>query len=327
MRDRSTKTMIIDMYGFLLFLCLITLPASGGAQQSVREDEKGEVVRKTEKGLFTVSMMVEGKIPVVGVNRLNLLIHKADGAELTGAEITVTPWMPEHGHGVWEKPVVTELGGGRYHVENAVLIMAGRWDMKVDVNTGTESDIAVFPFTVGAGEKAVQEEPGGPAAEYLRTEESYNIPNVSLLNQEGRKIKLRSLLSSGKPVIIDFIFTTCTTICPILSAGFSSIRDELGESASKVQLVSISIDPEHDRPEQMKEYLSRFNSGEGWDFLTGSREDITLVLKAFDAYIADKMSHRPLYILRGPHSDRWVRINGLIGKKDLMREFRGIEHK
>ena len=77
----------------------------------------------------------------------------------------------------------------------------------------------------------------------------------------------------------------------------------------------------------MKQYLARFNSGEGWDFLTGSREDIALVLKAFDASIVNKMSHLPLYILHSPKSDEWVRIKGLIGQSDLMREFRSIEKR
>jgi protein SCO1/2 len=128
-------------------------------------------------------------------------------------------------------------------------------------------------------------------------------------------------------VIIDFIYTTCTTVCPILSAGFSNLRSRLGKDARTVQFISISIDPEHDRPEEMKKYLSRYNAGEGWDFLTGSREDITLVLKAFDASVVDKMSHIPLYILHGPGSDEWVRIRGLIGQSDLMSELRRVRNR
>ncbi len=174
--------------------------------------------------------------------------------------------------------------------------------------------ISALPFDALAG-----------TAKYQRTLEHYKVPNVTLLNQDGKKIELKALLDSGKPVIIDFIYTTCTTICPILSAGFVNLKNKLGDDAAAVRLVSVSIDPEHDRPQKMKKYLSLFKAGEGWDFLTGSREDISLVLQAFDALTMDKMDHLPLYILRGPKSDEWVRIRGLVGTADLMREFRGIE--
>jgi formylglycine-generating enzyme len=143
---------------------------------------------------------------------------------------------------------------------------------------------------------------------------------------------LRSFLDADKPVIVDFISTTCTPICPILSAGFSGLRDKLGEASHSVRLISISIEPEHDRPERMKNYLAQYNSGEGWDFLTGSREDITLVLEAFEAFsgslprrVGDKILPVSLYLLRGPKSDEWVRINGMGGASDLMRELRRIE--
>lgn len=157
-------------------------------------------------------------------------------------------------------------------------------------------------------------------AEVKRTVETYTVPDVTLLNQDGKKIKLRSLLDSGKPVIIDFIYTTCTTICPVLSANFLNIQNKLDASSETVQLVSISIDPEYDRPEQMQRYLQMFRARKGWDFLTGSRDDIIQVLKAFDATVVDKMSHIPLYVLHGPKSDDWVRIHGLIGASDLMDE-------
>jgi formylglycine-generating enzyme required for sulfatase activity/cytochrome oxidase Cu insertion factor (SCO1/SenC/PrrC family) len=99
-----------------------------------------------------------------------------------------------------------------------------------------------------------------------------------------------------------------------------------------VRLISISIDPEQDRPEQMKRYLAQYNSGEGWDFLTGSREDIALVLKYFRAYsglippLTDNQI-RPvsLYLFREPWLGEWALVNGMGGVSDLMRELERIE--
>lgn len=297
-----------------------------GKKTEPAKQHAGGLVQATEKGEFGLEMAVGGKKLKNGPNTLDIAVRDKAGKAVEGAELTITPWMPEMGHGVWEKPVVKERSGGQYHVENVMIIMSGRWDLQVTIRKGGQEDRAVFSFDV-AEEPAPPKEPEKPAEGYERTIKAYNVPNVTLLNQDGKKVNLRAIVDSGKPVIVDFIFTTCTTICPVLSAGFSNLRAELGESADKVQLISISIDPEHDRPEQLKEYLSRFNAGAGWDFLTGSRDDVGRVLKAFDAFVVDKMSHEPLYLLRGPNSDEWVRIKGLIRKSDLMKEFRRIESK
>jgi protein SCO1/2 len=205
--------------------------------------------------------------------------------------------------------------------------MNGRWDLKVDILKGKVEDKATFTFDVAGSESAPRKDAARPKGNYKRTVKYYSVPNVTLLNQDGKKVNFRDLVDSGKPVIINFIFTTCTTICPVLSASFANLNRELGADADKVQLISLSIDPENDRPEQMKKYLSRFRAGKGWDFLTGSRDDINRVLKSLDASIVDKMSHEPLYLMRVPHSDDWVRIKGLVRKGDLLNELRGLESK
>jgi len=283
--------------------------------------------RKTEKGIFNVELSIKGTSLKSGVNSLDLKIRDKSGRDLEGAKVTVTPWMPEKNHGVWEKPQVTEKGGGRYRVDNVAVATAGRWDLKVSVTKGALEDRALFSFDVARNDPATDRSGDTPRGNYKRTVQRYAIPNVTLLNQDGKKVSIRNLVDSGKPVIIDFIYTTCNTICPVLSASFTNLRRELGKDADKVQLISISIDPEHDRPEQMKKYLSRFNAGKGWDFLTGSREDIRRVLKALDAVVDDKMAHEPIYLLHGPNSDEWVRIKGLLGKSDLLTELRRIDNR
>jgi protein SCO1/2 len=163
--------------------------------------------------------------------------------------------------------------------------------------------------------------------EYQRTEERYVIPDVTLINQDGKRVKLLSLVNSGKPVVVDFIYGTCTTICPVLSAGFTSFQRKLGANSQSVQLISISIDPENDSPAVMKKYLKNYRSQPGWDFLTGTREDIDRVMKAFNAYVPNKMSHYPIMFLRMPVGDTWVRIYGLIGTSDFMKEYEKVVRK
>lgn len=156
---------------------------------------------------------------------------------------------------------------------------------------------------------------------YERTVASYQVPDVVLINQDGKRVRLKELLETDRRVVVDFIYGTCTTICPILSAGYAHLQRQLGDNSASVQLVSITIDPENDSPEVMKEYLAKYRARPGWDFLTGSRRDIERVMQAFDAFFRDKMDHQPLTFIRSPVNDSWIRLYGLVSGADFMKEF------
>jgi len=169
--------------------------------------------------------------------------------------------------------------------------------------------------------------PAGPAraeVRYKRSVERYQIPDVVLINQDGKKVRIASLVNSGDPVIVDFIYGTCTTICPVLSAGMVNLQRRLGPLSQKVRMISITIDPEHDSPKILKDYLKRYRAQPGWDFLTGSRADIDAVMKAFNAYIPDKMSHYPINLIRDPRDGSWVRIFGLMSSKEFLAEYQRV---
>lgn len=155
---------------------------------------------------------------------------------------------------------------------------------------------------------------------YKRTIESYTMPNVVLVNQQGAKVLFRELVQSDRPVVVDFIYGTCTTICPVLSAGYANLQQKLGPDSRKVHLISISIDPENDTPKVMREYLARYRAKPGWDFFTGNRSDIDKVMRAFNAYIPNKMSHYPLTLIRSPKDGKWIRIFGLMGSAEFLGE-------
>jgi len=179
-----------------------------------------------------------------------------------------------------------------------------------------------LPFLIGASLLLTAgTDAAAGASRYQRTLEHYTLPDITLINQNHQPVSLRGLLAEDRPLMIDFIYGTCNTICPVLSAGFSGLQRKLGERSGDVRLVSITIDPEHDTPALMADYLQRYRARPGWDVLTGSREEIDQVLYAFEAYVPNKMNHFPLTIMRSPGSDEWVRIYGLIGIRDLMAEY------
>ena len=162
---------------------------------------------------------------------------------------------------------------------------------------------------------------------YQRSVEQYVVPDVVLVNQNGATVRLKDLLQTDKPVVLDFIFGTCTTICPILSAGYVNLQHKLGPDSQAVRLVSISIDPEHDTPKVLKDYLKRYRAKQGWDFLTGSREDIDKVMTAFGAYIQNKMSHYPLTLIRSPQDGTWIRLFGLMSTAEFVNEVQKVNNK
>ena len=155
---------------------------------------------------------------------------------------------------------------------------------------------------------------------YVATTETYAIPDVEVIDQSGTTVSLRALLDVDQPIALNFIFTTCTTICPVMTATFAQMRRELGDAGDQLRMVSISIDPEYDRPDKLMAYSEQFRAGPGWDFLTGDSNDIVQVLKSFDSYAGSKMNHEPITLLKSPGSETWTRIEGLASGKDLANE-------
>ena len=159
---------------------------------------------------------------------------------------------------------------------------------------------------------------------YTRSRWSYSVPDVTLINQDSQSVSLSELLDQPRPVALNFVFTTCTTICPVMTATFSSMRRELGDLAEDLQLVSISIDPEYDTPEILRKYAERFHADDDWQFLTGDANQITKTLDAFDALTGSKMNHEPFTLFRFPGESEWTRIEGLTTGAALAQEYRQL---
>src|SRR5712675_355954 len=119
------------------------------------------------------------------------------------------------------------------------------------------------------------------AGDYPASNGNNCLPDVSLIDQHGNPISLASL--KGKPVLIDFIYTSCASTCPVLTSKIAAVARELGPVlGANVTIVSITLDPEHDRPAQLAAYAkSQAVESNSWLFLTGKSADIDQVLAAF----------------------------------------------
>ena len=105
-----------------------------------------------------------------------------------------------------------------------------------------------------------------------------------------------------------------------MTVTFAQMQRQLGTAAEQLQLVSVSIDPEYDRPDVLKAYARQFQAEENWTFLTGDSNDIANVLRSFDSYAGSKMNHQPVTLLHRPQSEDWIRIDGLANGKSLAQE-------
>jgi protein SCO1 len=150
---------------------------------------------------------------------------------------------------------------------------------------------------------------------------NYVVPAVELVNEQGRKVTLRHELDDGRPVVLNFIFTTCETSCPLSSATFSMFEKKLGAERSKMHLVSISIDPEQDTPARLREYAKQFHAGPEWQYYTGTLAASLTAQQAFSAYRGDKMSHLPVTFMRAAPGKAWLRIDGFVTPDQLLLHY------
>jgi protein SCO1/2 len=160
------------------------------------------------------------------------------------------------------------------------------------------------------------------AAEPLaRSTAAYRLDGLRLLRSDGRAVSLDDELRHDGPLVLDFVFTTCTAICPIQSRTFAELQAR-SDPARLLRLVSISIDPLHDTPAVLRGYARQFGARERWRFYTGTVAQSLAVQRAFDVYRGNKMNHVPLAFVRRAPGQPWVRLEGYAGVDALLREIR-----
>jgi protein SCO1/2 len=177
-------------------------------------------------------------------------------------------------------------------------------------------------LALGAAPLAVA--PAAQQTRYSRSVEYYALPQVKLVDMSGRGVSLTSVLHHPGATLLQFIFTTCSTICPVLSGTFASAQDKLGAELDGLRMVSISIDPEHDTPARLRDYARKSKAKAQWLFLTGRNDDIVAVQEAFKVYQGSKMRHQPITFMRASPDDAWVRLDGLMSAADLVAEYHRI---
>jgi len=156
------------------------------------------------------------------------------------------------------------------------------------------------------------------------------VPDTVLTDQNGKSLRFRTEAMADRLVVINFVYTTCSTVCPVQSALFAEVQKRLGARAgSEVALISVTVDPLRDTPARLKEFAAGYGAGPGWSLYTGSSQAVDEVLKAFDAYSANFTEHPPAVLVGDPRSGEWVRFFGFPSTEQILvrvKELQAARH-
>jgi protein SCO1/2 len=145
---------------------------------------------------------------------------------------------------------------------------------------------------------------------------TYTIPDVPMRTATGQQVHFYSDLVKGRVVVMNFIFTSCTTICPTMGATFARVQRLLGNR--DVAMISVSIDPTVDTPERLAVWSKRLGAKPGWTLVTGEKNDVDRLLKSLGLFNADPAAHSPVVLVGDEKMGRWERIDGLAAPSSIV---------
>src|SRR5215510_7269376 len=149
--------------------------------------------------------------------------------------------------------------------------------------------------------------PSGLQAQGRPWGDSY-FPNLSVVTHEGKTVRFYDDLIKGKMVIVSFIYTSCPDICPLSTARMAQVEDKLGDRVGRdIFIISMTVDPENDTPDRLKEYAKAFGAGAGWSFVTGKPEDVRAINYKLGERSKNLSDHRNEIVLGNDKTGEWAR--------------------
>jgi protein SCO1/2 len=141
-----------------------------------------------------------------------------------------------------------------------------------------------------------------------------HFPNVVLTNQDNKKLRFYDDLLKGKIVVIQFMFSNCERLCPMVTPNLVKVQKELEKQwPKKVHIVSITVDPDHDTPQVLKAYAEKFHVQPGWQFLTGRRADIDHIRRELGLYYPEdtQFEHMNMITIGREPTGQWITMRAL----------------
>ena len=153
-------------------------------------------------------------------------------------------------------------------------------------------------------------------------------PNLPVVTQDGKVLNFYDDVIKDKIVLISFIYTNCPDLCPLTTARITQVEDRLGDMVGRdIFFISMTVDPERDTPERLKEFATAFDVGPGWLFLTGKPEDIRRINSSLGDKSRNLSEHRNEIVLGNDVTGEWTR-NSVFGDLDrLIMDIRSMDPK
>jgi protein SCO1/2 len=146
----------------------------------------------------------------------------------------------------------------------------------------------------------------------------YRVPDVTVVDTRGRSVRLPGPMDVDTPLLVNFIYTTCSTICSTQTATLVELQRQLAAHGARARFVSFTIDPDNDTPQRLAAFARQFSIERDWDFYSGDFDEMLRVQKAFDVYRGSKASHPPVVLMRRSPKAPWVRVEGFATPSDLL---------
>lgn len=160
--------------------------------------------------------------------------------------------------------------------------------------------VAFIVFFVVAGSLYAQDQPAPVALP---------VPDIEVVNQDGRHVRFNSQVVEGRIAIVTGFFTQCSSMCPITQEKLSQVAKLLGPRLGKdVVIVSVSVDADNDTPARMKDWGEKFHIGPGWTLLSGKRSEVDALLKSLGLFVPLAQRHQSALMI-GSAATGWARVS------------------
>src|SRR5215475_6095640 len=171
-----------------------------------------------------------------------------------------------------------------------------------------------------AGSANAQQPATAPATNGTESNAQKYFTDTLLVNQNGEKMRFYSDLLQGKTVIINSFFATCQGSCLPITRNLEKVQEALGDRLGKdARIISISVDPTVDTPNELKAFSQKFHARPGWYFLTGSKENVDFILKKLGQYVEEKNDHFNIVIIGNERTGLWKKAFGLAKSEELVK--------
>lgn len=149
--------------------------------------------------------------------------------------------------------------------------------------------------------------------------------DVTLLDQDSRERRLKADVIGDRIVVMDFVYTSCTTVCPVVSAIMGEVQQKLaGRVGREVALVSMTVDPVRDTPARLRDYARARGAGAGWSWLTGSTTAINDTLKGLGTWTPNFEDHPVVMMVGDGRSGKWTRFYGFADPAMLVAQVESL---